>query len=55
MEDRGYGEFTAWVEKLIPHGGDCCHFVIEKRKDEAAKNPWHAYSDELGKRALEKS
>ena len=55
MEDRGYGGFTAWVEKLIPHGGDRCHFVIENRKDDAAKNPWHAYSEELGKRALEKS
>lgn len=42
------------VEKLIPHGGDCCHFVVERRKDNGGKNPWHAYSEELGKRALKK-
>jgi hypothetical protein len=54
MEERGYGGFTAWVEKLIPHGADCCHFVVERRRDRGAKNPWQAYSDELGKRAFAK-
>ncbi len=54
MEDRGYGGFTAWVEKLIPHGADHCHFVVERRTDSGAKNPWHAYSEDLGKRALKK-
>jgi len=54
MEERGYGGFTAWVEKLIPRGADCCHFVVERRRDPEAKNPWHAYSEELGKKAFKK-
>ena len=54
MEDRGYGGFTAWVEELIPGGGACCHFVVERREDGGDKNPWHAYSEELGKRAFKK-
>ncbi|OFV84915.1 MAG: hypothetical protein A2W26_00435, partial [Acidobacteria bacterium RBG_16_64_8] len=52
MEDRGYGGFTARVDKLIPRGADRCHFVVERRTDSGAKNPWHSYSEELGKRAL---
>ncbi len=54
MEDRGFGGFTAWVEELIPRGGACCHFVVERRKDKEDKNPWHTYSEELGKRAFKK-
>jgi hypothetical protein len=54
MEERGYGGFTAWVEKLIPHGADCCHFVVERRQDRDPRNPWHVYSDELGEKAFEK-
>jgi hypothetical protein len=54
MEQRGYGGFTAWVEKLIPHRAECCHFVVERRKDAKPRNPWHSYSDELGKRAFKK-
>lgn len=54
MEEQGYGGFTAWVEKLIPHGSDRCHFVVQRRKDRGAENPWHAYSEELGRRAFEK-
>jgi hypothetical protein len=54
MEERGFGGFTAWVEKLIPHGDDCCHFVVERRKERDAENPWHEYSDKLGKRAFQK-
>ena len=54
MEERGLGRFTAWVEQLIPHGADCCHFVVERRKDRDAKNPWHEYSEKLGKRAFQK-
>jgi hypothetical protein len=54
MEDHGRGGFTAWVEKLIPHGAECCHFVVERRKDAGDKNPWHSYSEELSKRAFQK-
>ena len=52
LEDHGKSSITAWVEKLIPHGDECCHFVVERRKDPEAKNPWHIYSDQLGERAL---
>jgi hypothetical protein len=54
MEERGFGGFTAWVEELIPHGSDRCHFVVERRKDAGAQNPWHAYSEKLGRRAFQK-
>ncbi len=54
MAERGYGGFTAWVEKLIPHGGDCCHFVVERYREGGSANPWREYSDKLAKRALEK-
>ena len=54
MEERGYGGFTAWVEELIPRGAECCHFVVERRKDGAPENLWRAYSDKLGERALQK-
>jgi hypothetical protein len=54
IEERGFGGFTAWVEELIPHGADRCHFVVERRKDRDAKNPWHEYSEKLGKRAFQK-
>ncbi|MBW1708691.1 MAG: hypothetical protein JRG97_03440 [Deltaproteobacteria bacterium] len=54
MKDLGQGNLTARVEKLIPHRAECCHFVIESLKDHEGKNPWRAYSDELGKRAFKK-
>jgi hypothetical protein len=54
IEDHGKGGITAWVDKLIPRGGECCHFVVERRKNVGDKNPWHSYSDQLGERALEK-
>lgn len=53
LEDNGKDEITAWVERLIPHGDDHCHFVVERRKDDD-RNPWHTYSDELGERAFKK-
>jgi len=53
-EDHGLGKCTGAVEKLIPHGADCCHFVVDRLDDEGMKNPWHSYSDELGKRAFMK-
>ena len=54
FEEHGHGEITAMVDKLIPRGGECCHFVVDRRKDDGGRHPWHAYSDELGKRAFEK-
>ena len=54
LEQRGKGRFTAWVERLIPRGAQCCHFVVERRGDGEGRSPWHAYSDELSRRALEK-
>jgi len=54
LEAHGLKGFTAWVDKLIPRGGDCCHFVVERIKEKRERHPWHAYSDELGKRAFEK-
>ncbi len=54
LEERGKGKITAWVEKLIPHGADCCHFVVERLKEGEKRNPWHAYSDQLAQRALKK-
>jgi len=50
----GKSSITAWVERLIPHGDECCHFVVERRKDQETKNPWHIYSDQLEERALRK-
>lgn len=54
LEDHGKDGITGWVDKLIPHGAECCHFVVERRKEGGDRNPWHAYSDQLGERALEK-
>ena len=54
VDDNGLPKFTAWVEKRIPHGTQCCHLVLQKRKDSPKPNPWHVYSDEPGKRAFKK-
>ncbi|RMD84343.1 MAG: hypothetical protein D6815_04405 [Candidatus Dadabacteria bacterium] len=54
LEERGYRGFTAWVEQLIPRGADCCHFVVERLKEPRGPNPWRQYSDQLGKRALQR-
>ncbi|MEW5913265.1 MAG: hypothetical protein AB1814_11965 [Thermodesulfobacteriota bacterium] len=53
IEERGLGHFTAWVDKLIPHGGECCHFVVQRRPADGSRNPWEDYSDHMGRRALE--
>jgi L-2-amino-thiazoline-4-carboxylic acid hydrolase len=42
------------VEKLIPRGADCCHFVVDRIEDDGGQHPWQTYSDELARRALEK-
>ncbi len=52
VDEAGFPQLTAWVEQLIPHGADCCHFVVEKRGD--GENPWHIYSEQLGARAFQK-
>jgi hypothetical protein len=41
------------VDKLIPRGGDCCHFTVD-RIQKGETHPWNEYSKELQKRALEK-
>lgn len=51
VDAAGLTRMTAWVDRLIPLGSDCCHFVVERR-DPELPNPWHRYSDELGERAL---
>ena len=53
MEDQGKGGMTPVCEKLIPHGADCCHFSV-RPYEEGDNNPWHIYSEELARRALEK-
>ncbi len=54
LQDHGKGSITAWVDKLIPHGGECCHFVVQHLAGGKDKHPWFAYSEELSKRALKK-
>ena len=54
LEEQGHAKMLPVVDKLIPHGGDCCHFVVDKREDNEDQHPWNAYSDELGKRAFDK-
>jgi len=55
LEANGIGRAIPMVEKLIPRGADCCHFVVDRVEADATKNPWHTYSEQLAKRALEKS
>ena len=47
-------KFTAAVQKLIPRGAECCHFVVDRIDPQEEANPWNKYSDELGRRAFEK-
>lgn len=54
IEKLGKTRFVPAVEKLIPHGAECCHFVVDRLKDKGEKHPWDAYSEELGKRAFQK-
>jgi hypothetical protein len=42
------------VEKLIPRGAECCHFVVDKLNRDDSENPWSTYSSELERRALQK-
>ena len=54
MEARGLGRVLPMVDKLIPRGGDCCHFTVDRVEDTDGKNPWHEYSEKLAGRALKK-
>jgi len=42
------------VEKLIPKGAECCHFVVDRVETDEDNNAWDQYSDQLARRALEK-
>lgn len=56
--EAGYGAvrlgtpYPAAVENL--RGAECCHFVVERLGECERKNPWHAYSEELMRRAIQK-
>jgi len=54
IEDRGKSKFVPAVEKLIPHGDPCCHFVVDRLDKGKGRHPWDAYSDELGEKAFRK-
>jgi len=54
IRDLGKPSVTAAVEKLIPRGADCCHFVVDLLRGGEEQNPWHRYSDELAQKALKK-
>ena len=55
LEKRYDAKVTAILTKLIPRGADRCHFIIDRRDDNGKEHPWHAYSTELGRRALKKA
>jgi hypothetical protein len=55
MEAHGIGRAIPMVDKLIPKGADCCHFLVDRVEADGTKNPWHTYSEQLAKRALDKS
>ena len=54
MEDKGMGRYLPVLEKLIPRGADCCHFTVDRLPEDGSKHPWHEYSEQLAKRALQK-
>ncbi len=54
MEANGLGRAIPQVHELIPKGAQSCHFTVDRIEANDAKNPWHAYSEELEKRALKK-
>ncbi len=54
IEERGLAKFVPVVDKLIPHGGECCHFYMDRRSEPDGQHPWDAYSDYLGQRAFAK-
>jgi hypothetical protein len=54
MEANGFGRAIPMVDRLIPKGADSCHFVVDRTQADSTENPWHAYSQQLAKRALKK-
>jgi len=52
MEEIKGTRVHPYVDKLIPRGDDCCHFVVEKLETAAGEHPWAEYSDALEKKAL---
>ena len=54
IEEKVTSSITSSCEKLIPHGAECCHFWVEPYDPGEGRNPWHVYSEELARRALEK-
>jgi hypothetical protein len=54
MEDKAGLKAHPLLHKLIPRGAECCHFSVDKLEPGEGKHPWHAYSDELGQRAMKK-
>jgi len=54
MEANGFGRAIPRVDKLIPKGAECCHFVVDRAQADDTKNPWHTYSEKLARKALEK-
>jgi hypothetical protein len=54
LKSLGKGRIVPKVEKLIPRGADCCHFVVDRLETDEGDNPWHDYSDQLARRALKK-
>jgi len=54
MEANGFGRAIPMVDKLIPKGAECCHFVVDRAQGDDTKNPWHTYSEKLARKALEK-
>lgn len=54
MVDSGLAAVLPLVDKLIPRGGDCCHFTVDILDKTTGKNPWHQYSEDLARRAMER-
>ncbi|MBM4327714.1 MAG: hypothetical protein FJ118_11190 [Deltaproteobacteria bacterium] len=52
MEELKGMRANPYVDKLIPRGDDCCHFLVEKLECAEGEHPWAEYSDELEKKAL---
>lgn len=54
MEEKKGVRVLPIVEKLIPRGAECCHFVVDKLSRDDTENPWSTYSSELERRAIVK-
>jgi hypothetical protein len=54
MEAHGINRAIPMLDKLIPKGAECCHFVVDRVQADGTQNPWHAYSEKLAARALDR-